>query len=351
MNNTSDIRISIIIPVFNAEKRLRLTLDAILAQTFDSFELILVNDGSQDASPGICREYQARNPGRITVLDGPNQGVSLARNRGLDAARGEWIAFCDADDQPEPGWLEKLLSQALKSHADLSCCAFLDVSPETQSVRMNFAVTGPEELLDGAAEVRRRFLIPLFSGNPAVHGYLFASLFRRDIIERRLIRFTAGVSMKEDELFYMDYLGQTERIVASTVPLYRYIRSGEDSATARHRKSADPLRERNWLNYAGARLRIFRKYELEKSYPALEKQLLLRYFVHRVQMVCSEPGTGFSGKRKALRDIAQSAKKEDLRADGMSGRIFLAALLHFRFLLPLLCAVQRRREKTRRPSS
>ena len=84
---------------------------------------------------------------------------------------------------------------------------------------------------------------------------------------------------------------------------------------------------------------------------ALEKQLLLRYFVHRVQMVCCEPGTGFSGKRKALRDIAQSAKKEDLRADGMSGRVFLAALLHFRFLLPFLCAIQRRREKTRGTSS
>ena len=351
MKDTPDISISVIIPVFNAEKRLRLTLDAVLAQTFDSFELILVNDGSRDRSLEICREYQTRRPDRITVLDGPNQGVSLARNRGLDAARGEWIAFCDADDQPEPGWLETLHEQALRSRADLSCGAFLDVSPETQSVRMNFAVTGPKELLDGPDEVRRRFLLPLFSGSPAVHGYLFASLFRRDIIERQSVRFTAGVSMKEDELFYMDYLGRTNRIIASAGPLYRYIRSGEDSATARHRKSADLFREKNWRNYADARVRIFRKYELEKTYPVLEQKLLLRCFVHKAQTVCCDPEAGFFEKRRELREIARSAEKERPHADGMSERIFLLALLHFRFLLPLLCAVQRRREKKRRTAS
>ena len=157
--------------------------------------------------------------------------------------------------------------------------------------------------------------------------------------------------MKEDELFYMDYLGQTERIIASAVPLYRYIRSGEDSATARHRKSADLFREKNWRNYADARVRIFRKYELEKTYPVLEQKLLLRCFVHKAQTVCCDPEAGFFEKRRKLREIARSAEKERPHADGISERIFLLALLHFRFLLPLLCAVQRRRKKIRRTAS
>ena len=347
MKNVSDIRIiSVIVPVYNAEKRLRLTLDALLAQTFDSFDLILINDGSQDRSLEICREYQTRTD-RITVLDGPNQGVSLARNRGLEAARGDWIAFCDADDQPKPGWLDHLFSQALQNHADLSCCAFRDISPETQSVRTNFTISGPEELLGSPDEVRRRFLIPLFSGSPAVHGYLFTSLFRRSLIERYAIRFTAGVSMKEDELFYMDYLGQTERIIASSEPLYRYIRNGEDSATARHRKGTDLLREKNWREYADARLRIFRKYELEKSYPMLEKELLFRLFVHKAQTICCDPEEGFFKKMTDLRGLARLADTERPRTGSRSGRIFLLALSYFRFLLPLLCAVQRRR-KTKR---
>lgn len=343
MKNISDIRISVIVPVYNAEPHLRATLDALAAQTFEDFELILVNDGSQDRSHEICREYQTRDPDRITVLDGPNQGVSRARSRGLDAARGSWIAFCDADDRPEPRWLEVLLADALRDNADLSCCAFHDISPDEQKVRMNFALSGSRELLEGADQVRRRFLLPLFSGSPSVHGYLFPSLFRRDLIEKNAIRFTPGVSMKEDELFYMDYLSVTDRISATNEPLYRYIRSGETSATARHRKADALRREENWLNYTEARLNIFRKHGFEKAYPALEKELLLRFFAHKVQKICCEK-VAFSEKRKLLRETARLADRENLRAQNASGTIFLLTLRHCPVLLPPLFAIKQRRE-------
>ena len=352
MNSAPDIRISVIVPVYNAEPRLGSTLDALSAQSFADFELILVNDGSKDRSPEICREYQALHPDRkITVLDGPNQGVSLARNRGLDAAQGEWIAFCDADDQPEPCWLEHLYANAVRDRADLSCCAFRDISPREEHVRMNFVFSGSDHLLENIEEVRSRFLLPLFSGRSTVHGYLFASLFRRDIIREHAVRFSGGVAMKEDELFYMDYLCGTERITATAEPLYRYIRGGEDSATALHRKASDFRREENWLNYADARLRIFRKYELEKTYPRLEQELLLRLFAHKVQKICCDPEGGFFRKNRLLRDVALLAEKERLIAHSTSERIFLLALRHFPFLLPLLCAVKRRRENNLRSSA
>ena len=351
MNNPPDIRISVIVPVYNAEARLRSTLEALAAQTFTDFELILVNDGSKDRSPEICREYQSLHPDRkIIVLDGPNQGVSRARNRGLDTAHGEWIAFCDADDQPEPCWLERMYANAIRDRADLSCCAFRDISPGEQHIRTNFALSEPEQILENADEVRKRFLLPLFSGNHTVHGYLFASLFRRDIIRRHGVRFPDGVSMKEDELFYMNYLGTTERITAAAEPLYRYIRGGEDSATVRHRKASGHRQEENWLNYADARLRIFRKYGLEKTYPILEQELLLRLFAHKAQKICSDPAAGFFQKTKSLRDVACLAvkEKEKLRAHSASERIFLLSLLRFPFLLPFLCALKRRRENTER---
>lgn len=354
MNGIPEIRISVIVPVYNAEARLRSTLDALTAQTFRDFELILVNDGSKDRSPEICREYEEQHPNRkIIVLDGPNQGVSRARNRGLDAAQGQWIAFCDADDQPEPCWLEHLHANAVRDRADLSCCAFRDISPDEEHIRTNFAFSEAELLIENAGDVRSKFLLPLFSGDRTVHGYLFASLFRRDIIERQKVRFPDGVSMKEDEIFYMDYLGRTERITASAEPLYRYIRSGETSATAIHRKASDHRREENWLNYAEARLRIFRKYGLEKTYPRLEEELLIRLFAHKVQKICSDPDAGSFQKTRALREVARLAVEEKgkLRAHGTSQKIFLLALLHFRFLLPLLCAVKQRRENKFRKTS
>ena len=94
MNNP---QISVIVPVYNAEKWLRRCVDSILAQTFTDFELLLIDDGSTDGSPAICDEYAQRDS-RIKVFYQKNSGVSAARNSGLDHARGEWILFVDADD-------------------------------------------------------------------------------------------------------------------------------------------------------------------------------------------------------------------------------------------------------------
>ena len=89
--------ISVIVPVYNAEKYLSRCMDSILVQTFTCFELLLVDDGSTDCSGRICDEYAKRDT-RIRVIHKENGGVSSARNLGLDNAKGEWICFCDSDD-------------------------------------------------------------------------------------------------------------------------------------------------------------------------------------------------------------------------------------------------------------
>lgn len=89
--------ISIIVPVYNAEKTLRQCVDSILAQDYSVFELLLIDDGSKDDSPAICDEYAAKDI-RVMVFHKPNGGVSSARNHGLEKAQGEWITFIDADD-------------------------------------------------------------------------------------------------------------------------------------------------------------------------------------------------------------------------------------------------------------
>ena len=96
--------ISVIIPVYNAEPYLAHCLDAVLGSAHPDFELLLINDGSTDRSLAICREY-ARRDSRVRLFSQENQGVSAARNRGLEECAGEWIVFVDADDVISPAFL------------------------------------------------------------------------------------------------------------------------------------------------------------------------------------------------------------------------------------------------------
>lgn len=102
--------ISVIVPVYNAEKYLNRCVDSILSQTMTNFELLLIDDGSQDNSGRICDEY-AEKDARVRAFHKPNGGVSSARNLGLDNAMGNWITYVDADDRCSCDYLEHLLSK------------------------------------------------------------------------------------------------------------------------------------------------------------------------------------------------------------------------------------------------
>ena len=97
------------IPVYNMESLLERCMDTMLSQTCRDFEIILVDDGSTDASPALCDAYAAAHPGLIRVVHKPNGGLSSARNAGIDAARGEFIVFPDPDDWVEPEYVRHLL--------------------------------------------------------------------------------------------------------------------------------------------------------------------------------------------------------------------------------------------------
>ena len=110
--------ISIIVPVYNASLYLRECLDSILTQSYTDYELILVDDGSTDGSEAILSAYRDAYP-CIKLIRQENKGVSAARNRGLDCAVGEWVAFIDADDYLLPGALALLVDRAYTTKADV----------------------------------------------------------------------------------------------------------------------------------------------------------------------------------------------------------------------------------------
>lgn len=115
--------ISVIIPVYNVENYLRCCVDSVLAQTFQEYEILLVDDGSKDSSGKICDDY-AQNNNKICVIHKSNQGPSHTRNVGIENAKGEYVYFLDSDDYIIPECLEILYANIVKYNADLSCGSF-----------------------------------------------------------------------------------------------------------------------------------------------------------------------------------------------------------------------------------
>ena len=115
--------ISVISPIYNMERLLSKCIDSILAQTFNDFELILIDDGSTDRSGVICDEYATRDS-RIKVIHKKNEGVSIARQLGIDFAQGEYTIHIDPDDWVEPKMLEELYKKAKSEHADMVICDY-----------------------------------------------------------------------------------------------------------------------------------------------------------------------------------------------------------------------------------
>lgn len=116
------MKLSVIVPVYKAEKTLRQCVDSLLAQTVADLEILLINDGSPDACAAILEEYAARFPEKIRTKTLTNGGQGRARNFGIEMARGEWLGFVDSDDWVLPEMYEKLLSAAERENCDIAVC-------------------------------------------------------------------------------------------------------------------------------------------------------------------------------------------------------------------------------------
>ncbi|MFQ9799563.1 MAG: glycosyltransferase family 2 protein [Clostridia bacterium] len=115
-------KVSVIIPVYQVENYLERAVDSVLEQTLSEMEIILVDDGSEDTSPQICDRYAREYPDRIRVIHKENEGLGMARNTGVRAAVGEYIAFLDSDDTVEPEMYEELYERAVEENYDMVMC-------------------------------------------------------------------------------------------------------------------------------------------------------------------------------------------------------------------------------------
>lgn len=126
----SELKLSIIVPVYNVAPYLKTCIDSILNQTFKDYELIIVDDGSTDGSENICESYKLKD-NRIRVIHQKNKGLSGARNTGIDAARGTYIAFVDSDDYIHPIMYQVLITAIEKNQSDIAICKSVSTEKNT----------------------------------------------------------------------------------------------------------------------------------------------------------------------------------------------------------------------------
>ncbi len=205
--------VSVIVPVYNVKSYLPRCLESIVAQDYSHLEVILVDDGSTDGSSDLCDLWAARDP-RIKVIHKANEGPGQARNTGLDAAQGSYVAFIDSDDYVHPQFIGRLHRHALEQDAEVVLCRWVEfeddnpaqLPPVTDNPRL-IEMTGMEAL-------RRIFYQDEITHSP------WGRLYRRDLFAQH--RFSEKYVYEDLELIY-PLLKQVHKVVETDERLYAYM--------------------------------------------------------------------------------------------------------------------------------
>lgn len=216
MNNSL---VSVVMPVYNVENFLRKSIESVLAQTYKSFELIIVNDGSPDKSGEIAELY-AQKDKRIKVIHKENGGLSDARNIGMENASGKYIYFIDSDDYIEDNLLETCVSLAETKNAEVVIFSFfLDLvdmdenNIDTQVIKYPYTSYNKVDLKN--IELNQNIL--------SMICYAWNKLYNLEFLRKNNFKFTKGLSLVEDIYFNSPVLANVNRLVITDLPLYHYI--------------------------------------------------------------------------------------------------------------------------------
>lgn len=220
--------ISVVVPVYKVENTLHYCVDSILSQTYNDFELILVDDGSPDNSGKICDDY-AQKDSRVAVIHKENGGVSSARNVGINNSRGKYICFVDSDDYIDKNFLEILVDIKSKYNgADNFWCYFRTVDDYSfkRSEEINEALPNVETY--GAADIMTLHNLWLDAGP-------YCKLYDREVINKNKIKFDENLSFGEDLIFNYQYLDNTNKsIIVINDKLYNYVQGDLSSLSKKY---------------------------------------------------------------------------------------------------------------------
>lgn len=212
--------ISIIIPVYNVSKYLRKCIESVICQSYKNIEIILVDDGSKDDSGKICDEY-AKNDSRIKVIHKENNGVSAARNTGIESSNGKYLCFVDGDDYVMKDYVEYLFKLLKKNDADISLTTEMFGNfNSNQTENIIYKIWNVEDACEGIL----CYKVPIG---------VYCKLFNRDLIIKNKISFFEDIFMGEGFNFNMLSFQNAQKIVVGNRKIYFYRRDNSTSATTK----------------------------------------------------------------------------------------------------------------------
>jgi glycosyltransferase involved in cell wall biosynthesis len=272
----NSIKISIIVAVYNSAKTLERCLDSLLRQTLTDIEIIAVDDGSEDSSLGLLREYSTRHPEKLLVISADHTGCAGARNRGIPCARGDYIGFVDSDDYVDKTMCAKLYALAAAHNLDMAVCRRFethDTHFEEQPFRKPLEGL---HLIDLQSSENLSLLIENLS------GFVWDKIFRRELIARAGA-FSMSLRYAEDLHFIERALYYCKRVGLLNMPLYYYNRQNTEHT------SNDSLKIRNdsQLETFDSLQMVIDFYKEQGIFPEVERalcRLSIGYFNRRFRL-------------------------------------------------------------------
>ena len=314
-------KVSIIVPIYNAQEYLKRCVDSILSQDYRDFELLLMDDGSKDASGEICDAY-AQQDGRVRVVHKENTGVSDTRNQALELARGTFLQFLDSDDWIVPEATRLLVRSMEEYNCDMVISDFYRVSGE------RLAQKGDIE--EDKVMSRQEFASYMIE-NPAdfYYGVLWNKMYRRSIIEEYHIRMDTSISWCEDFMFNLEYIRYAKVFYALHAPIYYYVKRKGSLASQGISISKTVKMKLNVFEYYNN----FYKHVLEEEDYEKNRLQVYRFFIDAAGDG-NVPPSILPGSKK-LGDERVFVNTEILQAEGPAGDAYRKRKLLEHYLEPV----------------
>lgn len=315
-----DYKVSVIVAAYNIQDYIVKCLESIANQTYKNLEVIIVDDGSSDNTGKLADEF-AENDNRFTVIHKKNGGVSSARNRGIDAASGDFIGFVDGDDTIENDMYEILVNNAIKYDADISHCGYKVVK------------NNKETLFYGTKKViiqdRKKGLIDLFEGT-LIEPSLCNKIFKNNIVGD--IRLDESIKINEDLYFNVLLFDKSKKSVFEDKSKYIYIKR-EGSATTSSlndvRRVTDPLKVYEM---------VVDLYKNDTDILPYAKKMQLERNINIYNLLTLEKNTQLKKLKNQIRYYIKLSKNEVKHNDKITKktRFMVYGIIYIRFIYDLI---------------
>ncbi|MCQ5386541.1 glycosyltransferase [Hungatella hathewayi] len=308
MNQQIEPSVSIIVPVYNTEQYIRLCIDSLVNQTLREIEIILVDDGSTDLSSQICDEY-ANYDTRIRVIHKKNAGLGMARNSGLEIAKGKYIGFIDSDDFTSPKMFSTLYKNAVSNEADVSYCILKKFTENNELVKCK-SNNSKTRTWKGKEQIENYILdrigLPPISLIDNLYGAsVCCGIFRREIIKNWNIMFESERDfIAEDLLFNIEFVSHCNVVIHEDVALYFY-RCTPQSLTTTYR--IDRF-DKNCLLYHEMCRRLKYKYSEERIFNSTARYFLTFTRIAIIQEVLNIKTNGIKHAIKKIKEICNNVE-------------------------------------------